>query len=324
MKFASALLNSHAMQSFLTDVRGGKLSHAYMLITPDKDVVDDFFKLMSCAIYCKNGICLSCLDCKRVMDGNNVNIKYIESEKGKQLGADVIKDMIDDTHIKAYEDGVKLYFIPYAETMTVQAQNKLLKTLEEPSDNVTVVLGAGREGAMLDTVLSRVKKLYLDYFDTATINSALRELYPSADVSFAAVCADGMLGRADKIANDVDFKDLYDGIFDLLKTTKRSADVVKIYRSPLFAKEKIEDALNITELIMRDIIAVKSGSVDTVISVHKIDDIRELCNDFSIAAAAATSDFISECRDRLRFNCDEEAIAERLLYKIQEVKFLCR
>ena len=199
MKFFNALVNSRAMHNFITDVKNGNIGHAYMLITPDKDVVEEFFTIMACAVYCPNGICLKCDECKKISDGNNANVKFIRNDAKQSIGVETVKELTEDSVIRPYEKGRKFYFIPNAEKMTIQAQNKLLKTIEEPSEYVTIVLGASSEGMMLNTVISRVKKLYLDYFDAETIASALHELYPTADTEFAVGFANGQLGRANMI-----------------------------------------------------------------------------------------------------------------------------
>ena len=312
------------MHNFITDVKNDNVGHAYMLVTPDKDVVEEFFTIMACAMYCMNGICLECDECKRILDGNNANVKFIRPEAKQTIGVEQIKELIEDSVMRPYEKGRKLYFIPSAEKMTAQAQNKLLKTIEEPSDFVTIVLGAASEGMMLNTVLSRVKKLYLDHFDSETISSALHELYPTADTDYAVGFANGQLGRADMIANDVDFKAVYDGVFEMLLSLKKSSDVVKYVRSPIFTREKIGETLDIIELIMRDVIALDAGCPEIAVSLHKIKELDEIRETFSIASATAVNDVINETRERLKVNCDSETLAERLLFKTLEVKYLCR
>lgn len=312
------------MHNFITDVKNDNVGHAYMLITPDKDVVEEFFTIMACAMYCPNGICLECDACKRILDGNNANVKFIRNDTKQSIGVESVKELIEDSFIRPYEKGRKMYFIPNAERLTTQAQNKLLKTIEEPSDYVTIVLGASSEGMMLNTVLSRVKKLYLDYFDSETIASALRELYPTADTDYAVGFAAGQLGRADMIANDVDFKTVYDNVFDILLSLKKSADVAKFIRSPMFTKDKIGETLDVIELVMRDVIALDAGCPELAVSLNKMKELDAIRETFSIASATAVNDVIGETRERLKVNCDSETLAERLLFKILEVKYLCR
>lgn len=324
MKFFNALVNSRAMHNFITDVKNGNIGHAYMLITPDKDVVEEFFTIMACAVYCPNGICLKCDECKKISDGNNANVKFIRNDAKQSIGVETVKELTEDSVIRPYEKGRKFYFIPNAENMTIQAQNKLLKTIEEPSEYVTIVLGASSEGMMLNTVISRVKKLYLDYFDAETIASALHELYPTADTEFAVGFANGQLGRANMIANDLDFKTLYDNAFDMLISLKKSADVAKFVRNPYFARDKIGEMLDVIELIMRDIIALDAGCPELAASLTKMKELDTIRETFSIASATAVNDVIGETRERLRVNCDSETLAERLLFKILEVKYLCR
>ena len=73
--------------------------------------------------------------------------------------ADVREKLVKDVYIRPYDSPVKVYIVPHAEDMNVQAQNALLKTLEEPPQYVVILLLTGNSEAFLPTILSRCVKL---------------------------------------------------------------------------------------------------------------------------------------------------------------------
>lgn len=83
--------------------------------------------------------------------------------------------------------------------MNAQAQNKILKTLEEPPKDVTIFLGVANEASMLATIKSRTRNVYIDLFDEETIYNSMLALGLDDQMSaIAAACSEGQLGKAKK------------------------------------------------------------------------------------------------------------------------------
>ena len=98
------------------------------------------------------GICLSCL---QAQSGNQPDIITITHEKPNSISVKEIRDMRADLLIKPYSNARKIYIIPDAEKLTIQAQNALLKTLEEPPEYAVIIMIADGLSAFLPTILSR-------------------------------------------------------------------------------------------------------------------------------------------------------------------------
>lgn len=166
IEFQDALKKSRAYNLIKHDIDTGNLSHAYMVISPDVFAVQNLFRLIACAVYCKDA-CTTCPVCKKVLNGNHADVKFI-NEDGKKIKVEDVAALIEDTETKPFESDNKLYFVNSADKMNPAAQNKLLKTLEEPQKAVSIFLGVGSESAILDTVKSRTKKITLDRFSART------------------------------------------------------------------------------------------------------------------------------------------------------------
>ena len=323
IEFADALKSSRAYNLIKHDIDTGNLSHAYMVISPDTLALNNLFEIVACAVYCKDDACLACTTCQRILHGNHADVKFINSDN-KNLKVEDVESLIDDTGTRPFESDHKLYFVFSADKMNAAAQNKLLKTLEEPQKTVTIVLGVSRESAMLDTVKSRTKKITLDRFSQEEISSALKEEgFPSDSAETAAACADGMLGRAKEIAEDKSFAENYAQTVNVFKNLKKSGDVASFLNEKVLDKERLPVFLDIASLIVRDMMAAKTDE-RLITNRRTAEEIKEMSQDYSLLALSNILYLINEERKKLNVYVSSVGVAENLLLGILEVKYKCR
>ena len=323
IEFAAALKSSRAYNLIKHDIDTGNLSHAYMVISPDTLALNNLFEIVACAVYCKDDACLACTTCHRILHGNHADVKFINSDN-KNLKVEDVESLIDDTGTRPFESDHKLYFVFSADKMNAAAQNKLLKTLEEPQKTVTIFLGVSRESAMLDTVKSRTKKITLDRFSQEEISSALKEEgFPSDSAETAAACADGMLGRAKEIAEDKSFAENYAQTVNVFKNLKKSGDVASFLNEKVLDKERLPVFLDIASLIVRDMMAAKTDE-RLITNRRTAEEIKEMSQDYSLLALSNILYLINEERKKLNVYVSSVGVAENLLLGILEVKYKCR
>ena len=126
-------------------IREGKLSHAYIIAGEKgcgKKMLANTFAM---AIQCEEGgtePCGLCRSCKQALSGNNPDIRYVTHEKPNVISVDEIRTQLNsDIAIKPYAREKKIYIIDEAEKMNVQAQNAMLKTIEEPPEYAVIKIG---------------------------------------------------------------------------------------------------------------------------------------------------------------------------------------
>lgn len=323
IKYSDLIQRSNVFKHISADIKRNTLGHCYLLISGDNVAIADLFDLIACAVYCKRDLCLHCEECERVMSGNNVDVKHVLPLANKNILVKDVEEMIEDVYKVAYFGGEKVYFVHNAERMNVESQNKLLKILEEPPKNVHFFLATAIEGAILNTVKSRSRKLYVDNFSTDAIKEALTYAYPNFDedkITLASNCCAGSMERAEQLLDDDVFFDRYKEIIEMYLNVNKSSDVVRYSKSNLFSKEQISETLNISDLIFRDVMILDCKSSVGAFS----DEIKNLSKTFSSIAVANIVDKINDARKRVGANCTPNAIGENLLYTILEVKFKCR
>lgn len=323
IEFADALKSSRAYNLIKHDIDTGNLSHAYMVISPDTLALNNLFEIVACAVYCKDDACLACTTCHRILHGNHADVKFINSDN-KNLKVEDVESLIDDTRTRPFESDHKLYFVFSADKMNAAAQNKLLKTLEEPQKTVTIFLGVSRESAMLDTVKSRTKKITLDRFSQEEISSALKEEgFPSDSAETAAACADGMLGRAKEIAEDKSFAENYAQTVNVFKNLKKSGDVASFLNEKVLDKERLPVFLDIASLIVRDMMAAKTDE-RLITNRRTAEEVKAMSREYSLLALSNILYLINEERKKLNVYVSSVGVAENLLLGILEVKYKCR
>jgi len=292
-----------------------------MLISPDDDALDELFLLVAARIFCKNGsACMDCPECRKILHDSNPDVIHVNSERAK-IKVDDVSKMLGTVYVRPIGER-KLYYIHRADLMNAQAQNKLLKTLEEPPENVTVFLGTANEKAMLETIRSRSRKIYLDPFNEETVEKAMISLGFSEDESLvAAACSEGMLGKALAVCSSDKYVSLFNMALDTVRRLKRSSDILEI-GSGISALESPVEFLDMLSLVMRDMLVAES-SADMVHAKHVLGEIEGLAADYSSEALSKILLLINDARRKLSLNLNISATVDNLLFAILEVKHKC-
>ncbi len=310
-------------------IKTGSIRHSYML-TGDKGMgkktMAEAFLL---ELYCQEKDesrrpCLSCPECKRILSGNHPDVKYITHEKPGLISVDEVREqLIDTVDIKPYEGDYKVYVMPEADKMTVQAQNAILKTLEEPPEYVIILLLVNDDRKLLDTVKSRVIKENLRPLTDNVIKSHLKDkLHISSDmIDICVAFSKGNLGKAIELCESDSFAEWYQRLMKILKNLRdMDSTELRIQISKLMAEcPDLNEALDMLELWYRDL---------TMYTVTK--DINGLVfrgERKALMNAASLSSYdgiqvimgaIDKCRQRLAANVNQELALELLLLCMKE------
>ncbi len=211
--FPKLLGNDGARSRIGRAVEEGRAPHAFLIGGPSGSGKSVLATEIAAAINCERRHdtlhplpCGTCVTCKRIYEGNFTDVKILEKRKDKAtLGVEPIKDFREDMFLSSTESEYKVYIIDDAECMTSEAQNALLKVLEEPPEGVFIILLARECDRILTTIKSRTQYIAMARFSEEEIeNFALERSEDAArlarsDVSkfkSAIMSADGRLGLA--------------------------------------------------------------------------------------------------------------------------------
>ena len=178
-----------------------KVSHAYLFGGESGSGKKMMASLFAMTLQCeKHGVepCMECPSCKKAQSQNHPDIIYVKHEKPNTISIDEIREqLINDVMIKPYSSPYKIYIIDEAQKLTLQAQNALLKTIEEPEGPVTFILVTSARSALLDTILSRCMPMAFGMLTPQEMKPVLLDRgVPEQEAAELAALSDGSPGRA--------------------------------------------------------------------------------------------------------------------------------
>ncbi len=297
-------------------LRDDKISHAYIIAGEKGSGKKLLANTFAMAIQCEEGgtgPCGMCRSCKQILSGNNPDVKYVTHEKPNVISVDEIRVQLNsDIAIKPYARKRKIYIIDEAEKMNVQAQNAMLKTIEEPPEYAVIMLLVTNPGLLLQTILSRCIALNIRAVDKNRIAALLTEKYGASQymAELAAGFSDGVVGKAIAFAASDEFSGLKNDVIACLKKFDQ-IDAGEIYRlAKEWADDKanLEERISLAEMWYRDVLVVRS--TDNTEGTYYKEEKRELYRQagiFGYEAIAKKIDALALFRERMKYNVNAES-----------------
>ena len=325
--FKDILGHEQIKEHFQNAVSTGRISHAYILSGEAGMGRKSLANAFALSLLCEKGLpdpCMECHACKQVLSGNHPDLIYVTHEKPASIGVDDIRKQINDTiQVRPYSSYYKIYIVDEAEKMTAQAQNALLKTIEEPPSYAVILLLTTNPDAFLPTILSRCVQLKLKPLKDSVVKEYLIQSLgvEESQAEIYAALARGNLGRAIHLAQSEDFKRMYGVMLTLLKSVKE-ADISQLLDYVRTFKEEgfdIHECLDFMQMWYRDVLMYKTTK-DVNLLIFK--------DEFSAVKAAGTVsgydglekilNAIDKARVRLDANVNMELAMELMLLTMKE------
>ena len=222
-RFADVLGHEQTITHLKHAIQFHKVSHAYIINGEKGSGKKLLAGIFAQTLQCKKGglePCMECQSCKQSVSQNQPDIIRITHEKPGTISVEDIRQQLNgDILIKPYSSLYKIYIIDEAEKLTIQAQNALLKTIEEPPIYAVILLLTTNVGMLLPTIQSRCVTLHLKPVSSALIEKYLMEDLEIPDY-YANICtafAQGNVGKAKRLALSEDFKEMLSHALHLVK-----------------------------------------------------------------------------------------------------------
>ena len=293
MSFVNIIGNTEVKKYLENSIESNNILHSYLFTGTDgigkKLIAKEFAKKVLCLENRDNNC--ECKSCK-CFEGNNHPDFYLINEEGENIKIDTIREITSKVIEKPIVSNRKIYIINDFQKMTKEAQNSLLKTLEEPPEFVCMILISSNENIILNTIKSRCMTVKFKNIEDDELLEYAKTKLGYEDISENLLKSfDGSIGKAIRQKEN---KEVYEKI-DLLVSNFTEKDLIDIMieAKVLYDKENIYDILDYL------IVCLYSKYTE---DKKMIDCIK----------------YVNECSERLRANSNFDMSVDNMLIKIWE------
>lgn len=325
--FKDIVGHEQIIEHLKTAIEMGKVSHAYILNGPDLSgkmmIAEAFARALLCEKQDPDG-CGECRSCRQSDDRNNPDIIYVKHDKPNTISVDDIRTQLNnDIVIKPYSNQYKIYIVDEAEKMNQQAQNALLKTIEEPPAYAVIMLLTTNADSFLQTIRSRCIILNLKSVKNDVIKSYLmtEKKIPDYQADVCAAFAQGVVGKAIKLASSDDFNELKESALSLIKRL----DDIDLYEMGEAIKQisdyklQVQDYFDLITVWYRDVLYMKAtNDVNGLIFKDEVYDIKKQASKHSYHGIEAIIEALDKAKLRINANVNFDLVIELLLMTIKE------
>jgi len=294
LEFKDIIGNYDVKEYLVKSIKNKNILHSYLFLGTEGigklAIAKEFAKKVLCLKHTEDETC-TCKSCT-CFNGKNHPDYYIINEEGESIKIDTIRNITEKAFEKPILSDKKVYIINDFEKMTKEAQNCLLKTLEEPPEFVIIILISSNENIILNTIKSRCMAIKFHNIEDEELLEYAKNILGYESISENLLKSfDGSIGKAIKLKDN---KENYDKIENLVSNLSNK-DIVDIMLEGriLYDKENIQDIL--------DYIIVCLYSNKNVNGKY-INCIK----------------YINECSSRLKSNSNFDMSIDNLLFKMWE------
>lgn len=327
MNFKGIVGHEDIIKHFKTSIEMGKVSHAYLINGEIGSGKKTLAKAFATTLQCESKEsepCGTCQSCVQMDAGSHPDVVFVKHEKANLITVDEVREQIlDDICIKPYKSPYKIYIVPDAQYMNVQAQNAILKTIEEPPEYGVIILLTSNLDKMLDTVKSRCIVLNTKPIrERDMLGYLTKELGLTEEKAYFCLdFAQGNLGKAIKLANNDEYAQIVDSVVSVLEHIQDLdvEDLAKAVSNIEEFKLSINDYFDLMMMWYRDALMLKvTGNVDKILFKNQYTALKKQAGMLSYKSIESKIDAIQKAEQRLDVNANFDVTLELLLLTLKE------
>ena len=312
--------STNAYALLQAEKKNNRLHHAYLLITDDPKNLRAFLKIFAKILFgCEYEETTEQKRISSLIDKDLFTDLLCFPRKDKKFTVAETAELLDEIPLKGVEGDKKVFIVSDFAEATEQAQNKLLKILEEPPENVYFLLGASVSYPVLTTVLSRTEKLEIPPFPQENIKACLTRIYEDAQyterqLTLCAAASGGSLGGAQNVLLGGYYESLTETAFSLALSTPSTLPVI-VKKLPDLNKKEL---LSLLHTVFRDALVLKLAKTNSVyyqdlspfqksgvllLSTEK-EKTEKISNKFSLTALLKAGEALTKAEKQIKFNAN--------------------
>jgi len=308
------------------------LAHAYLLVGPPHVGKMTLALNLAQALNCQSTErpCGECPSCQKIASANHADVQIIglaqteDSAEAKLISTEQIKEMQHSASLPPFEGKYKIFIIEGAELLSIEAANRMLKTLEEPNSSLVFLLLTTNDRLLPETVVSRCQRLELVPLATAEIASVLVSQWgvepPKAEL--LARLSHGCLGWALSAASDDGLlPQRAENIDRLLEIIGADYEERFAYAARLAARftrnrESVQEILDLWLDWWRDLLLAKIGCRALITNVDRLDTLVEMAGSYGLTQIKTFINGIQAAGEQLGQNANPRLVLEVLMLDV--------
>ena len=314
-------------------LKRGRVSHAYLFLGLPHVGKTSLAICLAQALNCQDPAspCGQCPSCRRIAAGKHADVQIIkllkdpkDGKDAQEISIDQIKDLQQHANLPPYEGSYKVFIITEAESLSPEASNRLLKTLEEPPPHIVIILLASAEERLLPTVVSRCHRLELRPVPAKQLEKALVER-EGMEVDLAKRLAHLATGCPGLVLSPETRKNLLD------ERPRRLADLLNLdgagnverfkFAAGLaerFSKQRpqVEDELKLWLGWWRDLLLTKAELKDSVVNIDMGTELEGRVQMLSLSQISGFLSSLGQAVRQLEQNANPRLVLEVLMLNL--------
>ena len=326
MNFRDIVGHEDILKHFKSSIEMDKVAHAYIIsgevASGKKALASAFAKTLQCEDG-KSEPCEHCQSCIQAESGNHPDIIYVTHEKTIISVNDIREQVVNTIDIKPYKSKYKIYIIEESELMTVEAQNALLKTIEEPPEYGIILLLTSNIDKLLPTVISRSIVLNIKPVrERDMLDYLVKEMHITEDKAYFCLdFAQGNLGKAIKLATNDEYSKVVESVVSVLKHIPDMdvEDLEKSVSDIEHFKLSMDDYMDLMMMWYRDVLMFKvTRNINKLLFKNEVSTLQKQAGQLSYASIDEKINAIDRAKQRLDVNANFDVTMELLLMTLKE------
>ena len=246
--FDEVVGQSHITRILKNSLNSRKIAHAYLFAGPRGVGKTSMARILAKALNCEKGItsipCNQCVHCREISEGRSVDVLEIDGASNRTI--DEARDIREKINYSPANSRFKIYIIDEVHMLTTYAFNALLKTLEEPPDNVVFILATTEPNKLPSTIISRCQRFDFRKLSTNEIFTQLKKIAEEESMKIEDNALKSIAYRADGALRDAE--GMLDQMISYAEGEISVDNVIEIFG---FVKDEIYGAL-LEKIVMGD------------------------------------------------------------------------
>lgn len=299
---------------------GGRIPHALLIVGPKGTGKTTLAKAIANGAMCMSPVngdpCGQCMACKLIAGGMTPELTYIEPDEKGLIPVSAVRQAIDNMYIKPSYASHRVCVIDDCDAMNAQAQNALLKTLEEPPATGMLILTTSHPDLLLPTVISRISRFDIDRADEEETVEYISANYPSSynRAHFIHMYTGGARGQIDQICTDPEFMELREQT--MAHFTAMTSDALDAaYGFATWFENESDNEEHILKMLMTlysDMLMLSTGLVSRIINRDYQAKLTTLMEFLTPDLCMKATNAISEYRRRRKSAVNHKMCCEAL------------